>query len=106
MKKSDYPLITIDGPGATGKSTVAWEISKRLGIHFLNSGSLYRIAAYYAYENIFSIEEVSIANQLNIDALAFKSNDTDQDYAIFLNNKNITNIIKQDSIAGLATKVV
>ena len=106
MKKSDYPLITIDGPGATGKSTVAWEISKRLGIHFLNSGSLYRVAAYYAHENIFSLDEVeNIANQLNKDKLAFTSNEVDNDYAIFLNNKNITNVIKQDSIAGLASRL-
>ena len=106
MKKIDPVLITIDGPGATGKSTVAWEISKRLGLHFLNSGSLYRVAAYYVHANVFSVDDVeSIANKLNTDTLTFKKNENNQDYGIYLNETNIKDIIKQDNIAGLASQL-
>lgn len=35
-------VIAIDGPAASGKSTVARELAKRLGFHFFNSGDLYR----------------------------------------------------------------
>ncbi|MFZ9933038.1 MAG: (d)CMP kinase [Chthoniobacterales bacterium] len=35
-------VIAIDGPAASGKSTVARELAKRLGYRFLNSGDLYR----------------------------------------------------------------
>lgn len=35
-------VIAIDGPAASGKSTVARELARRLGFRFLNSGDLYR----------------------------------------------------------------
>ncbi len=35
-------VITIDGPAGTGKSTVALDVAKRLGMDFLDTGSMYR----------------------------------------------------------------
>jgi cytidylate kinase len=37
-------VITIDGPAASGKSTVALEVARRLGVPFVSSGLLYRAA--------------------------------------------------------------
>lgn len=42
------PVIAIDGPSGVGKGTVARAIARRLGWHFLDSGSLYRILALAA----------------------------------------------------------
>jgi 3-phosphoshikimate 1-carboxyvinyltransferase len=42
------PVITIDGPTASGKGTLAAEVAARLGYHLLDSGSLYRVAALAA----------------------------------------------------------
>lgn len=39
--------IAIDGPGGAGKSTVAKEIAKRLGIVYVDTGALYRTVGYY-----------------------------------------------------------
>lgn len=39
---SETVVIAIDGPAASGKSTVARALAKRLGYRFLNSGDLYR----------------------------------------------------------------
>jgi 3-phosphoshikimate 1-carboxyvinyltransferase len=44
------PVITIDGPTASGKGTLASSLATRLGYRFLDSGSLYRIAALLAME--------------------------------------------------------
>jgi len=42
----DQPvIITIDGPAGTGKSSVARELAKRLGLDFLDTGAMYRAAA-------------------------------------------------------------
>ncbi len=38
-------IITIDGPAGTGKSSVARALAKRLGVDFLDTGSMYRAAA-------------------------------------------------------------
>ena len=39
------PVITIDGPTASGKGTVAVLVAKKLGFHYLDSGVLYRLVA-------------------------------------------------------------
>lgn len=38
-------VITIDGPAASGKSSVARELAQRLGLELLNTGAMYRAAA-------------------------------------------------------------
>lgn len=35
-------VITIDGPAGSGKSSVAWEVARRLGYDFLDTGAMYR----------------------------------------------------------------
>ena len=35
-------IITIDGPVASGKSTVARELARRLGYRYLDTGAMYR----------------------------------------------------------------
>ncbi len=42
------PVITLDGPTASGKGTVAAQVAKRLGFHVLDSGLLYRVLALAA----------------------------------------------------------
>ncbi|MFH1831668.1 MAG: (d)CMP kinase [bacterium] len=39
-------VITIDGPAASGKSTVAQILARELGSYYLNTGLLYRAVAY------------------------------------------------------------
>jgi len=43
-------IITIDGPAGTGKSTVAHRLAERLGLEFLDTGAMYRVAALVAIE--------------------------------------------------------
>ena len=38
---SHYSAIAIDGPAASGKSTVARELAARLGLIMVNSGEMY-----------------------------------------------------------------
>lgn len=43
-------IIAIDGPAASGKSSVARTLARRLGYAYVNSGALYRAAAWFALE--------------------------------------------------------
>ena len=42
---SEAPVITFDGPSATGKGTIAGRVAAALGYHLLDSGALYRVLA-------------------------------------------------------------
>jgi 3-phosphoshikimate 1-carboxyvinyltransferase len=47
-KPADIPVITIDGPTASGKGTLADEVGKALGFGVLDSGALYRVTGLAA----------------------------------------------------------
>lgn len=56
------PVITIDGPSASGKGSVASRLAERLGFHYLDSGALYRLLALDTQrKNIASNNEAQIA---------------------------------------------
>lgn len=104
MKKSNL-IITIDGPGATGKSTVAWRVAQRLNIGFLNSGSIYRIAAYLAQKNNYAYAQVAqLAKVVNEAKISFKAH-SDNDYTIYVNAKDVTNTITSDAIGLIASNL-
>lgn len=42
------PVITIDGTSGSGKGTIGLLVANKLGWHYLDSGALYRVLAYFA----------------------------------------------------------
>ncbi len=44
------PAIAIDGPAASGKSTVAKRIAQELGFTFINTGAMYRAVTWYCLQ--------------------------------------------------------
>jgi CMP/dCMP kinase len=58
--------IAIDGPAASGKSTLAWEIAKRLGLVMVNSGAMYRAVTWKALqENIDPADEAAVVAMMD-----------------------------------------
>jgi cytidylate kinase len=92
-------VITIDGPSASGKGSLAREIAKTYDLSILDSGSLYRLYAYFTKEGIKS-ELISNAIQENIE---FKI--SNQDLVIMNVNNDITNKLRSESIASLASEL-
>lgn len=65
MRGNGMWQIAIDGPAGAGKSTVAKEVAKRLGILYLDTGAMYRTIAYKALQ-----EGVPIGDEAAVSALA------------------------------------
>lgn len=49
------PVIAIDGPAGTGKSTTAREVASRLGWRYIDSGAFYRVAALLALRHALDL---------------------------------------------------
>ena len=77
--RSDPPVIAIDGPSASGKGTVAVEVAKALGFHYLDSGALYRLVtlAALAVWAIASIRSEAALNTPSPMAIAVQSDPID-----------------------------
>ncbi len=43
-------IVAIDGPAGSGKSTIAREVATRLGMHYLDTGAMYRAVTLLALE--------------------------------------------------------
>ncbi|WP_225781632.1 bifunctional 3-phosphoshikimate 1-carboxyvinyltransferase/cytidylate kinase [Xenophilus sp. Marseille-Q4582] len=48
VEPASVPVICVDGPTASGKGTLAAEMARRLGYHYLDSGALYRVTGLAA----------------------------------------------------------
>ena len=52
-----HRVVAIDGPAASGKSSVARELAGRLGFIYVNSGAIYRAITWYLLEKDINAED-------------------------------------------------
>lgn len=91
-------IIAIDGPAASGKSSVAKKVAQKLNYKYIDSGSMYRCIALYALENNYNLNEiVEHLNEINIE---FDTNNN-----VFLNKVNVTNKIRSNEVTNLVASV-
>ncbi|HEY7001686.1 MAG TPA: (d)CMP kinase [Candidatus Udaeobacter sp.] len=57
MRERFYQVIAIDGPAASGKSSVARELARRLGFVYVNSGAIYRAITWHILRNRIDLED-------------------------------------------------
>ena len=97
---SAIPVITIDGPTASGKGTVAQLVATELGFHYLDSGALYRLTALSAlYRGIALDDEQALAKSVETLNCGFK------DGGIFLDRENVTMSIRAEEVGNSASKI-
>ena len=96
------PVITIDGPSASGKGTIAQKVAQQLGFHYLDSGALYRLVAFAAFEKNLAL---TVENQQVLSDLAKNLPIVFQNNHIFLNQQNVTDLIRTEKIGNMASIV-
>lgn len=95
-----YPVITIDGPTASGKGTVAHRVAKQLGFHYLDSGALYRLTALSALNHGLNLtDEIAIAALARCLPCRFDKGH------IFLANEDVTDHVRQEEVGNAASKI-
>ncbi len=66
---SRRPLVTVDGPAGSGKSSTAKELARRLGFRHLDSGALYRALTYALLEEGLPVDGWPELSSRELDAL-------------------------------------
>ncbi len=59
-----HRIISIDGPAASGKSSVARELARRLRFVYVNSGAMYRAMTWHVLENGVATNDAGAIAQL------------------------------------------
>ncbi len=60
----DPLVVAVDGPGGSGKSTVARALARRLGVRYLDTGAMYRAVTWLALQRRLDIEDAEGLAQL------------------------------------------
>jgi len=59
-----HTVIAIDGPAASGKSSVAKAVARRLGYVYVNTGAMYRAVTWYALHKHAPVQDAVRIHQL------------------------------------------
>ena len=100
MTNPDIPVITIDGPTASGKGTVAHMVADALGFHYLDSGALYRLTALMAIRRGTDLhDEHALAKLAEHLPCSFSGAD------VLLASENVTDAIRAEEVGNTASKI-
>lgn len=101
MKRA-RPIIAIDGPLASGKSTVARELAKALGFTYLNTGAMYRAVALAMRDAGIASGDPALAEKI---APILKSIDIRFDAErVMLNGRDVSAEIAAPEVSDLASR--
>ena len=91
-------IITIDGPSASGKGSLAKALAKELNFILLDSGLLYRAYSYCFDQAHNHPSAKKLFSNLRIDSI-------DHEMHVFESNKDITLILRHENIAKSASQL-
>jgi cytidylate kinase len=94
------PVITIDGPTASGKGTVAARVAEALGFGLLDSGALYRLAALSAMR-----AGTDLADEAALGTLARALNIRFVADAILLDGVDVNAQLRAEEVGNNASKI-
>lgn len=100
MQSTSIPVITIDGPTASGKGTVAQKVAQHLGFHYLDSGALYRLVAWSALRDRLSLEDQPALAALAADLPCRFVADR-----IWLADDDVTDAIRAEAVGNAASRI-
>jgi CMP/dCMP kinase len=93
-------IIAIDGPGGSGKSTVARSVARRLGFTYIDSGAMYRAVALWALRLGMDLDDLHRLEQLAKEARIELPGDR-----VLLNGEDVTAEIRAPKVSDAASRV-
>jgi cytidylate kinase len=94
------PVITIDGPTASGKGTVAHRVASALGWGVLDSGALYRLTALAVLQqDVDPTDAQAVAQVAQALQVEFHPN------GVLLANQEVSELIRQERVGNLASRL-
>ena len=86
-------VIAIDGPGGSGKSTVARQLAEKLDYDYLDTGAMYRAVTWLAIK-----KNIDVNDKEGLTDLADSINISFNKKKVFINNKDVTDLIRSPLI--------
>jgi len=98
------PVITIDGPGGSGKGTIAMRLAEHLGWHFLDSGALYRLVAVAAMSRGIAVDDEQALGSL-AESLDVNFGVSGDGMVILLDGNYITGHLRSEEVSAFSSEI-
>lgn len=96
--------VAVDGPSGAGKSTISKEISKRMGILYVDTGAIYRAIGLFVLEQGFDSKDEAGVNKC-LDRIDVKPVFDNGVQHILLNGRDVTEHIRTPEVSRYASDV-
>jgi len=108
VEQARAEVIAIDGPAASGKSTVGKAVADRLGYLYFDTGAMYRAVTWLALE-----QRVPVADEARVTALAEAADidvlpavlDDGRQYTVLVDGQDVTWAIREPAVANSVSQV-
>jgi len=104
-KQKRGPVVTLDGPAGSGKSSTAGEVARRLGFRHLDSGALYRSLSYALLRAEVPSETWPELGAGYFDSLGIRVRPVGREVEIFLGAQRLTSEIRAPEITAVVSAV-
>ena len=94
--------VAIDGPAGAGKSTIAKELSKKLGVIYVDTGAMYRAMALFLIRQGIKSSETEMISKKCEEADISISFDNGQQ-VVTLNGENVNGLIRTEEVGNMAS---
>lgn len=95
--------MAIDGPAAAGKSTAAKTVAERLGIIYLDTGAMYRAAAYACMKRGVSVKDAEAVGRV-MDGMNLEVT-VGREQRVIVDGEDVTDFIREHSVSKAASDV-
>ncbi len=97
-------VIAIDGPCASGKSTIAKLLSKKLGYNYLDTGAMYRALAWKALQRNLELNSEDEMSQLARQS-SFTFRQLGDDYRVTIDGEDVSDKIRHPQVSEAASRI-
>lgn len=97
-------VIAIDGPAASGKSTTAKLVAKRLGYMYIDTGAMYRAMTFKVLENNIPIDDEAAISRL-AEVTRIEMTENNDHLTVFLDKRDVTKEIRLQAVTNAASAV-
>lgn len=109
LLRSRKPIIAIDGPAGSGKSTVTPQVAQQLGLLYLDTGAMYRAVTWLVLDSGIPIEdEAAIAELVSQCKIRLERQDSDSGIPtlqVWINDVDVTTVIRTPEVTAQVSAI-